>query len=170
MTFPAQHGESSSQLAELKCISAGATWYQSKQKAVDQRAKGLPKLYLDKAQKFDRKYCGTDPSNVGPLEERLTGFGTLLCLVAGQYGDVSQDYHDLLKRLVDSKAAHVAQIEGRPISNNERGLILYQLRRRLSISIIKAHRVLAYYPGKTTWPLEQKKLPREELLQNKEKN
>ena len=29
ITLPAQHGPSSCQLAELKCISAGATWYKS---------------------------------------------------------------------------------------------------------------------------------------------
>jgi hypothetical protein len=89
------------------------------------------------AQKIDRKYCGTHPNHVGPLEERLKGFGDLLRLVAGQYGEVSQDFHELLKRLVASKAAHTAQVEGRPISDNERGLILNQLRRRLSVSIIK---------------------------------
>ena len=138
ITFPAQHGPSSSPLAELKCISAGATWYSSHQKAVDQRAKQLPKLYRDKAHDIDVKYCHTDPNHVGPLEQRLKGFGDLLCLVAGQYGEVSQDFHELLKRLVSSKAAHIAQVEGRPISDSERGLILNQLRRRLSVSIIKA--------------------------------
>ena len=138
VTFPAQHGPASSQLAELKCISAGATWYQSRQKAVDKRAHGLPKLYLDKAQKIDRQYCGTDPNNIGPLQQRLQSFGSLLCLVAGQYADVSQDFHDLLKNLASSKAAHIAQIEGHPVSVSERGLLLHQLRRRLSVSIVKA--------------------------------
>ena len=128
ITFPAQHGPSSSQLAQLKCISAGVTWYSSCQKAVDQRANGLPKLYLDKARKINRKYCGTNPSHVGPLEERLKGFGDLLRLVSGQYGEVSQNFHKLLKRLVVSKATHVAQVKGLPISDSERGLFLNQLR------------------------------------------
>ena len=55
ITFPSEHGPSSSQLAEIKSLSAGVTWYQSNQKAVDQCAKRLPKEYLDKAQKIDRK-------------------------------------------------------------------------------------------------------------------
>ena len=74
----------------------------------------------------------------GPVEQRLQGFGELLCLAFGIYGDVSQHYHDLLKRLVVSKAAHIAQIEGRGVSESEKGLILHQLRRRLSVSIITA--------------------------------
>ena len=75
---------------------------------------------------------------ISPSDIGLKSFGDLSCLVAGQYGEVSQDFHELLKRLVSSKAAHTAQLEGRPISDNERGLILNQLRRRLSVSIIKA--------------------------------
>ena len=137
VTFPAQHGPASSQLAELKCISAGATWYQSRRlKSVDQRANGLPKEYLDKAQHIDRKYCGTALNHVGPLQQRLQSFGDLLCLVAGQYGDVSQDLHELLKSLATSKAAHISQMEGRPVSDSERGLLLHQIRRRLSVSIV----------------------------------
>ena len=138
ITFPSEHGPSSSQLAEIKSLSAGASWYQSKQKTVDQRAKGLPKNYLDKAQKIDRKYCGTSPDNEGPLEQRLKEFGDLLCLVAGQYGEVSQHMHDLLAKLCKTKADHIAQVEGRHLSNSEQGLLLHQMRRRLSVAIIKA--------------------------------
>ena len=74
ITFPAQHGPSSYQLAELKCISAGVTWYSSDPKAVDQWANGLPKLYLDKAQNIDRKYCHTNPNDLGPLEASMERF------------------------------------------------------------------------------------------------
>jgi hypothetical protein len=137
VTFPAQHGPASSQLAEIKSLSAGATWYQSRRiKTVDVRARQIPGLYRDKAQNIDRKYCGSVPGQIGPLEQRLQGFGEIACLVAGQYGEVSQHFHDLLKKLVTSKAAHVSQIEGRPVSDSERGQILHQLRRRLSVSII----------------------------------
>ena len=105
---------------------------------MDKRALGLSKLYLDKAQKIDREYCGTQPNQTGPLQQRLQSYGSLLCLVAGQYGDVSQDFHDLLRGLATSKAAHIAQIEGCPVSESEWGLLLHQLRRRLSVSIIIA--------------------------------
>ena len=153
ITFPMENGPSSGQLAEIKCLSAGATWYQSNQKTVDQRAKRLPKEYLDKAQNIDRKYCGSTEGQEGPLEQRLKSFGDLQCLVAGQYGEVSQHYHDLLAKLAKAKAAHISQTEGRHLSNSERGLLLHQLRRRLSVSIIRAQsscllsRVGHFHPG-----------------------
>ena len=138
ITFPTEHGPTSGQLAEIKSLSAGATWYQSNRKTVDVRAKGLPKLYLDKAKNIDRKYCGTPEDQEGPLEQRLKSFGELQCLVAGQYGEVSQHYHDLLAKLAKSKAAHFSQTHGRLLSNSEQGLLLHQLRRRLSVTIIRA--------------------------------
>ena len=105
---------------------------------MDQRAKEIPRLYRDKAQNIDRKYCGAVAGQIGPLEQRLQDFGEIACLVAGQYGEVSQHFHDLLKNLAVSKAALIAQTEGRRVSDSERGLILHQLRRRLSVCIISA--------------------------------
>ena len=72
------------------------------------------------------------------MEQRLKSFGDLLCLVAGQYGEVSQHYHDLLAKLAKTKAAHISQTQGRALSNSEQGLLLHQLRRRLSVTIIRA--------------------------------
>ena len=37
-----------------------------------------------------------------------------------------------------TKSDHIAQVEGRHLSNSERGLLLHQMRRRLSVAIIKA--------------------------------
>ena len=70
------------------------------------RAKGLPKLYLDKAKNIDRKYGGTPDYQEGPIEQWLKSFGELQCLVAGQYGEVSQHYHNLLAKLAKVKVAH----------------------------------------------------------------
>ena len=55
ITFPSEHGPASNDLAELKCISAGLTWYNSNQKAVDQRAKQIPNAYRNKLRKIDSK-------------------------------------------------------------------------------------------------------------------
>ena len=58
--------------------------------------------------------------------------------MAGQYGDISQDFHDLLKKLASTKAQHISLLEGRPVSDSEQGLILHHLSRRISVSIITA--------------------------------
>ena len=138
ITFPAEHGPASIQLAELKCLNAGKSWYNSKEKAVDKKAKQIPKLYLDKAKTIDQKYCNTRPGQVGPLQQRLQSFGELQCIVAGQYGEVSQHTHDLLRKLTACKANHISHMEGRVLSDQERSILLQQLRRQLSVSIITA--------------------------------
>ena len=88
--------------------------------------------------KLDSKYYGIENGQVGPLEQRLLGFGEIMCLVAGQYGEISQDFHDLIKKLAVTKAKHISLLEGRPVSPSEEGLLLHHLRRRISVSIIRA--------------------------------
>ena len=80
----------------------------------------------------------TAPGHTGPLEQHLQGFGEILRLVVGQYGEISQDFHDLLKQLASAKAKHISLLEGRSLSVSEQGLLLLHLRRRLSVSIITA--------------------------------
>jgi hypothetical protein len=55
-------------------------------KAVDQKAREIPKLYLDKAQDIDRKYCGTHPNNIGPLQQCLESFGSILVIKSQEAG------------------------------------------------------------------------------------
>ena len=43
--------------------------------------------------------------------------------MAGQYGEISQDFHDLLKKLASVKAKHISLLEGRPLSVSEQGLL-----------------------------------------------
>ena len=72
------------------------------------------------------------------MEQRLQGFGEIIRLVVGQYGEISQDFHDLLNQLASAKAKHISLLEGRPFSVSEQGHLLHDLRRRLSVSIITA--------------------------------
>ena len=65
---------------------------------------------------------------------RFSRFDFFITVVA----TVMTHTHDLLKVLATSKAAHISQVEGRPVSAAATGLLLHQLRRRLSISIINA--------------------------------
>ena len=81
LTFPTSHGPSSQQLAEIKCISAGLTYYHGRGKSVDDRANQLPAIYITKAKKIDRKYCGVAEDEIGPLQQRLINFGELQSLI-----------------------------------------------------------------------------------------
>ena len=68
----------------------------------------LPKEYNDKAHKIDKTYGNTPENQTGPVETKLNSYGDLLGLVVGQFGEVSQDLHNLL------------------ISLRRRGLLAYQ--------------------------------------------
>ena len=68
----------------------------------------------------------------------MSEFGDLKGLVVGMYGDVSQDLHDLILYMANSRAQHLAQSSGRPLSVSDRSLILGSLRRRLSVVAVRA--------------------------------
>ena len=138
LTLSSKHGPSSANLAELKLLSAGATWYHDKDKTVDKRANRLPREYRVKLRRIDQQYLGSDENHKGPLERKLETFGDLYCLVVGQLGEGSQDLHKLLQVFATEKADEISRSSGRPLSANERGLLLQQLRRRLSVCAIRA--------------------------------
>ena len=105
---------------------------------MDVRARELPTKYRTKAIKIDRKYCRTAADDIGPLQQRLQSFGDLQCLVVGQYGEVSQHLHDLLGRFATCQADQIARSTGRPVSDQQRGQLLHQLRRELSVTAVRA--------------------------------
>ena len=83
-------------LAELKFISAGISYYNTREKQVDVRAKGLQSEYARKCRNIDIKYGHAEKEELGPLENCLREFGDIKGLVVGLYGEVSQDLHDLI--------------------------------------------------------------------------
>ena len=135
-TFPAHYGANVCQIAELKFISAGATYYRKTEKSVDFRARQLPRLYREKAKKIDQKYNNCQNGNTGPVERKLESLGELQCLVLGQFGEASQDLHILLEKLSHLKAQCVGRSLGRPVSDHERALFLHQYRRKLGITAV----------------------------------
>ena len=92
-------------LAELKLIGAGRTWYPrgTAGSGTERRARELVTAYERSLWKLDTRYFGTAPRRrgqpdpaPGPLVQRLRGYGRLRCLVAGPWGDLSDDFHELL--------------------------------------------------------------------------
>ena len=136
--FVANFGPQAAHLAELKLLSAGATWYHSGDKTVDVRARQLPRIYKEKAKVIDKTYCGTVEGQIGVVERRLEEFGTLAGFVVGQLGEASQDLHLFLKKCAKEKATKVANMTGHPLSISCESQILQQMRRRLSVCSIRA--------------------------------
>ena len=138
LSFPAHHDPFAAQLAELKLLSAGATWYHGEEKTVDKRARLLPNEYRSKLKTIEKKYMNSNDNEPGILQQKLDSYGNLRGLVMGQFGEGSQDLHDLLQQFATEKTEKIRRSSGRPLGEHERGLILQQLRRRLSVAAIRA--------------------------------
>ena len=102
------------------------------------RAKQLPKLYSDKAKRIDGRYHGTALTEKGPVERKLDSLGDLQSLVLGQFGEGSQQLHGLLEKLANLRAEGQSRSIGQPVSSQERALFLHHIRRRLSITAVRA--------------------------------
>ena len=136
-------GETEHQLAELKLISCCDTWYKlsprSTVRATDKRAQGLQQEYRRKAQKVDES-LPTHRSNggKGPVEQRLDEFGQLIGLCFGAWGEGSEDVHKLVAAIAEARLTSQGLQRGSPGSKQELGLITGQIRRRLSLAVVKA--------------------------------
>ena len=92
-------------LHELKCISSNGTCYKPTwtERAVDVRAGKLQEEYREKAATADKTHNGVEEDNVGPCEQRLVDLGEVRCLVAGNLGEVSDHWHQLLASLATNR-------------------------------------------------------------------
>ena len=127
-------------LAELKIINCCPSRYQvgDKQKAVDRRANLLANEYRKKARTVDRDYGGTMAGEVGPIERKLEEYGDLLGLVVGKWNEGSDDLHNLIQCMAESRVRAVGLARGRPPSESELGVAIGQIRRRLSVASVRA--------------------------------
>ena len=109
---------------------------------MDVRASSLPKEYRGKATKADRRHNGVEEGEVGGCEQRLIDLGCVRGLVAGNFGEVSDHWHQLLAALATSRV----QVAG--VQRGRRGLLrsedaewavaISSLRMRLSVTAVKA--------------------------------
>ena len=80
---------------------------------------------------------GLSEDQVGPVEQKLNSLGTLLGLVVGQMGEISQDFQHLLIRFANERTKNVSRSGGVPVYEKT-SLILQQYRRRISLCAVKA--------------------------------
>ena len=127
-------------LAELKVTSAGVTWFPRgvEGRGTDRRAGGLQSLYKGKLEKFDRKYHGAIPGQIGPLVQRLEGYGKLWGLVVGPWGEGSKDLHTLISIIGKSMVEAKSRERGWEGGEGELGQVMGQLRRKLSCTFVRA--------------------------------
>ena len=142
LEMPCPTGGTKLQLAELKVLSCCSTWYPTRDGAnvrgTDKRARGLQTEYKKKASNIDHDIIGTPRDERGPVERRLEEFGVLLGVCFGAWGEASEDVHLLIQALAESRLSFQGMQRGRPGSGAELGMLVGQIRRRLSLTAIKA--------------------------------
>ena len=140
LELPCPSEGTKTQLAELKVISCCKSWYSpgSEVRGTDKRAQQLPGDYRRKAKKVDQEILGVDKAVRGPVERKLEEYGNLLCLVFGAWGEANEGVHQLVQSLAESRIASLGLQRGRPCSEEELGVCIGQIRRRLSMVAIKA--------------------------------
>ena len=134
-------------LAELKFISAGKTWYPWGQqgKGTDRRANRLQGEYEAILRGYDVRFHGAEALQPGqpepppgPLLRRFRSFGPLMTLVAGPWGDLSQDLHRLLRIFAEAKVANRARAEGwGGIGAEDLGQAMGEVRRAASVTVVR---------------------------------
>ena len=131
-------------LAEVKVIGAVPSYYPRsgpaarRSRGVEKRGRDVPGEYRRPLQRLDERYHGTMPGDVGPLVSRLLGFGRLQVLVIGAWQEGSQDVHQLLELLADTKVKGLGLGLGRELSSRERANHLANYRQILSVASAKA--------------------------------
>ena len=134
--------------------------------------------YRRKAKYVDQDLLGVATEEKGPVERRLDEFGNLVGLCFGAWGEASTDVHKLIQTLAEARLKFLGLKEGKPRSKHEMGLIVGQLRQRLSLAAVKSQvdcllsRIHQIGPGnkqlakKREWAvIEDKRMKRESTAQ-----
>ena len=84
-------------------------------KAVDRRANLLMTEYRKKAKDMDRQFVGVEEGHgVGPVERKLGEYGELHGLVVGAFSEASEDMHNLIQCMAESRVAAADLQRGQP--------------------------------------------------------
>ena len=128
-------------------------------RAVDTRADLLPQEYLNKARGADQTHNQIPVGTIGPVERKLVELGEVQGIVAGNFGEVSEDTHALVAALATCRVRVAGVSRGRKghmrTEEGERSLAISGLRRRLGVLTggCQAHSLLgrleALGPGAT---------------------
>ena len=107
-------------------------------RAVDTRARQLPAEYRKKAEDADTEFGGVSREEVGPVQRKLQTFGTLWGLVFGNFNEASQQVHDLIRIMAESRLASQGLPKGVQGRRESLDQITGQLRRVIRVTVARA--------------------------------
>ena len=80
----------------------------------------------------------TEEGLIEPVERKLGQYGELMRLVVGAIGEGSEDLQTLVGVKAQSRVTAMGLARGRPGTEQELGLVTGQIRRRLSVTAVRA--------------------------------
>ena len=81
---------------------------------------------------------GTEEGVIGPVENKLRQYGDIQGLVVGAFGEGSEDLHNLVQTLAESKVTAMGLSRGRQGTEAEVGVVVGQVRRMISTASVRA--------------------------------
>ena len=107
-------------------------------RAVDRRAKALPAEYRRSPKEVDRNFVGVPEGEIGPVEAKLREYGDLKTLVFGAFAETSDDGHTLIHQIAEARMRFQGLQRGREGQKEELGVLIGMVRRRLSVTAVRA--------------------------------
>ena len=128
-------------LLELKTIQPGPTRYPAtltrRCEAVARRARGIPGDYKAKCQRLDTELGLRQEAQPGPFEQRLNCWPDVIPLVVGAYGEVNDEFLELVRCLARAGAARQLRHLHAPSEAAARGCLGWLYRRRLGFTSLR---------------------------------
>ena len=146
MTLKQPPGPPQDHLLELKTMNLARSHYRFRDDygekgtkiPIKRRAAGIPREYVQKAQRADQSYCGTAPGSVGPIEQVLRSrFDQVMPLVFGAFGETNDGVEELMSQLAERGAViHWRRMKARE-PDEAVGALAWMLRRRWGITAVR---------------------------------
>ena len=106
---------------------------------VDIRQSRVHRDYHNAARSTDRKFNNTPPDATGPVEARLSSFGTVQGLVVGAFAEGSSHLHHLIEQYANTAANRLWRGIGARNAMEARNILRQDARRHLGVEMARGN-------------------------------
>ena len=129
-------------LVDVKCMYGGLRYARNRSTScgvVASRETRCTQEYVKRARSLDRQYNNTPAGQAGKVQKRLEEFGKVLFPVAGQFNEISRDFHDLIRFAAEDIAKTRFQTTTLPVKSHSEliGPISWHLKQRVGMHLFR---------------------------------
>ena len=130
-------------LIEVKTIHVNNSRYppsiSASGQAVNRRAREVHPDYARKAASLDARCFGTPSGHSGPFQDKLRGYGNILAVVSGAFGEVSEDVHELVHTVAEMGADWWQARLNAPDRDCARAYLIQHMRGQLGMCTLRGN-------------------------------